>query len=135
MLIHTYTYTGRMGLIWNPLSFGVPSSVYSLYTVIRREEEEIWLLLLLPTQLLYSESLEEPGELGEGGDVEPCHWSILTPHCVVCQKRGDFWWRRSMNLSVCAPHTLGSYQFGIYFHSSYFKGIHVPNFSSLLLDS
>ena len=90
-------------------------SVYSLYTVIRREEEEIW--LLLPTQLLYSESLEEPGELGEGGDVEPCHWSILTPHCVVCQKRGDFWWRRSMNLSLCAPHTLGSYQFSIYFPS------------------
>ena len=39
------------------------------------------------------------------------------------------------SFSVCSTHTLGSYQFGIYFHSSFFKGIHVPNFSSLLLDS
>ena len=116
---------GKNGFNLEPTFIWCSLSIYE-------EEEEIWLLLLFPTQLLYSESLEEPGE---GGDVEPCHWSILTPHCVVCQKRGDFWWRRSMNLSLCAPHTLGSYQFGIYFHSSYFKGIHVPNFSSLLLDS
>ena len=109
-----FLYTERMGLIWNPLSFGVPS--------VYEEEEEIW-LLLLPSQLLYSESLEEPGE---GGDVEPCHWSILTPHCVVCQKRGDFWWRRSMNLSPCY-NTLGSYQFGLFFLCySLFKGMHVP---------